>query len=162
SWVMAPEVTFSVFGERGVIDILAFHPGRRVVLVIELKTQLVDLHELLAQVDRYRRLARQIARGRGWNADTEGVWVVMHEAMTNRRRVAAYKSVLRVALPDDGRAARRWLLDPVGRLAALSFLSDVHGQTVRGTAITPSRIRAVAEAPPERGGNTLVAASPPE
>jgi len=162
SWVMAPEVTFAVFGERGVIDILAFHPGRRVVLVIELKSQLVDVHELLGQVDRYRRLARRIARGRGWNADTVGVWVVMRESMTNRRQVAAHASVLRVALPDDGQAARRWLRDPVGGLAALSFLSEMHGQTVRGTATTPRRVRAPVEALSERGGNTVVAASPPE
>jgi transcriptional regulator with XRE-family HTH domain len=162
SWVMAPEVTFAVFGERGVIDILAFHPGRRVVLVIELKTQLVDVHKLLAQVDRYRRLARRIARGRGWNANTVGVWVVMRESMTNRRRVATHASVLRVALPNDGQAARRWLHDPVGGLAALSFLSDVHGQTVRGEATTRRRVRAVAEGSPERGGTTVAAALPPE
>jgi transcriptional regulator with XRE-family HTH domain len=162
SWVMAPEVTFAVFGERGVIDILAFHQGRRVVLVIELKTQLVDVHDLPAQVDRYRRLARRIARGRDWNADTVGVWVVMRESMTNRRRVAAHASVLRVALPDDGQAARRWLRDPVRGLAALSFLSDVHGQTVRGRATTPRRVRAPVQAPRERGGNRVVAASTPE
>jgi hypothetical protein len=145
-----------------VIDILAFHPGRRALLVIELKTQLVDMHELLGQVDRYRRLARRIARERGWNADTVGVWVVMRETMTNRRRVGAHASVLRVALPDDGQAARRWLRDPVGGLAALSFLSDVHGQTVRGEATTRRRVRAAAEAPPERGGSTVAAALPPE
>jgi hypothetical protein len=153
-------VTFAVFGERGVIDILAFHPGRSVVLVIELKRKLVDVHELLAQVDRYRRMARRIARERGWNGDTVGVWVVMRDSMTNRRRVAAHASVVRVALPDDGQAARRWLRDSVGSLAALSFLSDVHGQTVRGTATTPRRVRGSVEAPRERGANTVVAAAP--
>jgi hypothetical protein len=150
-WVMAPEVTFAIFGERGVIDILAFHPGRRVALAIGLKTQPVDLHELLAQTDRYRRLAKRIARERGWAADTVGLWVVMRDSMTNRRRVAAHASVVRVALPDDGQAARRWLRDPVGSLAALSFLSDVHRGTVRVNATTPHRVRALAEAQPERG-----------
>jgi transcriptional regulator with XRE-family HTH domain len=28
-WTFEPEVSFSVYGERGVIDILAWHPGRR-------------------------------------------------------------------------------------------------------------------------------------
>ena len=27
-WLCATEVTFSVYGERGSIDVLAFHPGR--------------------------------------------------------------------------------------------------------------------------------------
>jgi len=37
-WVLAPEVSYSIYGERGVIDILAWHPGRRALLIIELKT----------------------------------------------------------------------------------------------------------------------------
>ena len=28
AWVLAPEVSYSIYGERGVIDILAWHPGR--------------------------------------------------------------------------------------------------------------------------------------
>ena len=35
-WITAPEVSFSIYGERGVIDILAWHPVRRTLLVIEL------------------------------------------------------------------------------------------------------------------------------
>ncbi|MBA3779763.1 MAG: hypothetical protein H0X16_10790 [Chloroflexi bacterium] len=40
-WVFAPEVSFAIYGERGIIDILAWHPGRRALLVIELKTDIV-------------------------------------------------------------------------------------------------------------------------
>jgi transcriptional regulator with XRE-family HTH domain len=64
AWILAPEVTFSIYGERGTIDVLAFHPQTQALLVIELKTQLVDVHGLLASVDRYRRLAPKIARER--------------------------------------------------------------------------------------------------
>jgi transcriptional regulator with XRE-family HTH domain len=35
-WALAPEVSYSIYGERGVIDILAWHPGRRALLIIEL------------------------------------------------------------------------------------------------------------------------------
>jgi len=45
-WQVFPEVSFSIWGERGVIDLLAWHPGRRALLVIELKTELVDVGEL--------------------------------------------------------------------------------------------------------------------
>jgi transcriptional regulator with XRE-family HTH domain len=38
-WQFEPEVSFSIYGERGIIDILAWHPGRRMLLVIELKTR---------------------------------------------------------------------------------------------------------------------------
>jgi hypothetical protein len=69
AWILAPEATFSIYGERGAIDILAWHPGRRVVLVIELKTDVVDLNELLGTLDRKRRLARTIASERGLGTD---------------------------------------------------------------------------------------------
>lgn len=35
-----PEVSFSIYGQRGVIDILAWHAATRSLLVIELKTEM--------------------------------------------------------------------------------------------------------------------------
>lgn len=46
-WVVEPEVSFSVYGERGIIDVLAWHPTSRILLVIELKTEVVDINEML-------------------------------------------------------------------------------------------------------------------
>jgi transcriptional regulator with XRE-family HTH domain len=40
AWVIEPEVSFAVYGERGVIDVFAWHPARRALLVIELKTDM--------------------------------------------------------------------------------------------------------------------------
>src|SRR5918998_1134234 len=50
-WIHAPEVSFSIFGERGVIDVLAFHRPTGSLLVIELKTEIVSVEELLATMD---------------------------------------------------------------------------------------------------------------
>ena len=61
-WTLVPEATFSEFGERGAVDILAWHAPTRTVLVIELKTEIVDVQEMLGTLDRKRRLARSIAR----------------------------------------------------------------------------------------------------
>lgn len=141
AWIAVPELSFSVYGERGVIDLLAFHPARRELLVIELKTQLVDVQELLSAVDRYRRLAPRLAADRGWAVAGTSTWVVMRDSSTNRRRVAAHSTVLRTALPDDGRTLRRWLRDPVGRLAALSFLSGEHRGTANATTTGQHRVR---------------------
>jgi transcriptional regulator with XRE-family HTH domain len=65
AWILAPEVSFSIFGERGIIDILAWHPGRRALLVIELKTDVVDVNQLIGSMDQRRRLAWQVAWDRG-------------------------------------------------------------------------------------------------
>lgn len=121
AWVMAPEVSFSIWGERGVIDLLLWHPGRRALLIIELKTELVDVGELLGTMDRRRRLAFEIAKERGWQPRTVSAWIILAESRTNQRRLAAHRTVLRNAYPSDGHQMRRWLADPAGAIAALSL-----------------------------------------
>lgn len=125
-WAAVPEATFSVFGERGSIDVLAWHAGRRSLLVIEVKSTIVEIHDLLAGVDRKRRLAHGIARERGWRPDHVSVWLVVRDDRTNRRRLARYRSSLRAAFPLDGRAVRTWLSEPAAPIAALSFLPHTH------------------------------------
>ena len=98
-WELAPEVSFAIYGERGVIDVLAWHPATRTLLVIELKTQIVDPQESIGTLDRKRRLATRIARERGWEPATVGVWLAVGEGMTNRRRVAASAGLFRNAFP---------------------------------------------------------------
>ena len=138
AWILAPEVSFSIYGERGVIDILAWHPGRRALLIIELKTDIVDVNDLAGSADRRRRLARKIAAERGWDPVSVSVWVVVAPGRTNRRRVAAHQAMLRSAFPADGRAIGTWLRDPVGPVSALSFWPDVPGGNV-GRALAPAR-----------------------
>ena len=126
-WITIPEVTFAFFGERGVIDILAWHAASRTLLVIELKTELADMQETLGTLDRKVRLAAQVAADRGWSPAVVASWLVIADGATNRRRVAAHRAMLRAALPADGRTIMGWLREPRGRVAALSFLSSTRG-----------------------------------
>jgi transcriptional regulator with XRE-family HTH domain len=119
-WELAPEVSFAIFGERGVVDLLAWHPRRRALLVIELKTDIADVNELLGTLDRKRRLAARIAAERDWVPRTVSAWVIVASGRTNRARIAAHASMVRAALPDDGRAIKAWLREPAGSVAALS------------------------------------------
>jgi transcriptional regulator with XRE-family HTH domain len=141
-WEIVPEASFSIYGERGAIDILAWHAERRILLVIELKTEIVDVQDLVGRVDRKRRLAPQIARERGWLPDVVAVWVVVAEGRTNRRRVAAHRTMLGAAFPDDGRRVHGWLRAPAGPISALSLLPDPPGAPQR--LATPKRVRRTA------------------
>jgi len=123
-WVHAPEVSFAIYGERGVIDILAFHPATGSLLVIELKTELVALENLLSTMDVRLRHATAIARERGWHAKSVSAWIVLTDTATNRRRAKAHQAALRAAFSADGRAMRGWLRQPSGPLRALSFWAD--------------------------------------
>jgi len=146
-WVHAPEVSFAVFAERGVIDILAFHESTGSLLMIELKTALVSLEDLLGTMDVRMRLARRVARERGWNAQTVSGWVVIADTRTNRRRVAAHRSMLRSAFSADGRRMRAWLRRPVGEVRALSFWTISSGG---GASQVPALRRRVRHAPGPR------------
>jgi len=119
-WTLNPEVTFAVYGERGIIDILAWHPGRRALLVIELKTDIADVNELVGTADRKRRLAAKVAAERGWHAATTSIWLIVADTRTNRRRLDTHKAMLRAAFPNDGRAMRGWLNSPDRPIAAMS------------------------------------------
>jgi transcriptional regulator with XRE-family HTH domain len=140
-WMFVSEASFSVQGERGVIDILAWHAASRCLLIIELKTVLADPQELVATMDRRIRLATRIARERGWYPASVSAWVLLSDTRTNRRRVAAHPVLLRSRFPADGHAIRAWLRRPSGPIYALSFWSDAvplrssqrsgHGQRVR-------------------------------
>jgi transcriptional regulator with XRE-family HTH domain len=137
-WEFATEVSFSSWGKRGVIDILAWHAARRVLLVVELKTEISDPAGLIVQVDRYRRLAPEIGRDRGWHAASVATWVLLAESDLNRRQLARHRVMLRNAFPLDGRLLRRWLRDPVcedaGAVNGLAFLANA------GPAITNPRL----------------------
>ena len=137
SWVCDAEVTFSSFGERGSIDLLAWHPDRRVLLIVELKTEITDPAGLVAQVDRYRRLAAGIVRDRGWLPASVSVWVIVADSSMNRRRLARHRTMLRNRFPMEGRTMRTWLRGPSGAVAALSFMADDRpGNTMRKAAPT--------------------------
>jgi transcriptional regulator with XRE-family HTH domain len=120
-WLLAPEVSFSIYGERGVIDILAWHQPTGSLLVIELKTTIIDVNDLVGGVDRKRRLARDLAATRGWKVTTVSSWVIVERGRTNQRRLRAHRSVLSAAFPADGRAVGPWLQDPRSPIAALSM-----------------------------------------
>jgi transcriptional regulator with XRE-family HTH domain len=141
-WTVRPEVSFAIYGERGVIDLLAWHEGRRAILVIELKTEIVDVGELLGTLDRKGRLAWRVASDVGWRADSVSVALIVAEGQTNRRRIEAHRGVFRAALPDDGRRLRAWLRDPVGRVAAIAYVSDRHPGKPRTGMSTPRRVSA--------------------
>ncbi|TAL06671.1 MAG: XRE family transcriptional regulator [Chloroflexota bacterium] len=140
-WEVKPEVSFSIYGERGAIDLLAWHPQRRALLVIELKTAIIDVGELLATLDRKARLADQIGSRFGWVADHVSVALVVADGRTNRRRVASHIDVFRSALPLDGRRLGGWLRRPTGRAAMLAFMPDSHARTLGQPLAVRQRVR---------------------
>ena len=140
-WLALPEVSFARDGDRGVIDIVAWHAASRIVLVIELKTRIVDINDLMATMDVRRRVAWRIADDHGWDPVAVGVWVVIAPGRSNGRALADHATVLRAKFPADGRSMRRWLSRPNGEIAGLSFMPQVRVGDLRRDPTTPRRVR---------------------
>ncbi len=134
AWTVRPEVSFSIYGERGVIDLLGWHQVSGAIVVIELKTELADLNELVGIVDRKRRLAARIGGDLGWRSETTSAWVIVEQGRASRRRIAAHSAFLRGAFPSDGRSIRGWLSRPSGAMSALSMWPAVRSRRGRARA----------------------------
>ena len=139
-WVVRTEVSFSIYGERGSIDVFAWHAASRTLLVAEIKSDLMAVEETLRRHDVKARLASRIAAEQfGWQAKTVCRLLVLPDLSTPRRRVERHAAVLATAYPTRGRAVSAWLKDPDGAMSGLAFVRTGSGR--RMEAIARKRIR---------------------
>lgn len=117
-------MSFNIDGERGSIDVLAFHPATGALLVVEVKSVVPDIGGMLMTLDRKVRLAAELARQRGWVPRTVSRVLAIRDDTTSRRRVQVHDATFATAFPLRSRAVRAWLRDPVGAIAGLLFLPD--------------------------------------
>lgn len=151
-WQVRVEVSYSRYGERGRIDLLAFHEPTGFLIVVELKTELVDIQALLGSLDAKARLAVDIARGIGWRVTAVVPAIVFTENRTTRNRLAALGTLFdRFTL--RGRQAISWLRvgrgsgspAPAGLLWLMRLDADGPtaprvGQRVRGQRVGGQRV----------------------
>jgi hypothetical protein len=122
-WIAAAEVSFNNYGERGRIDVLAYHPATRTLLVVEVKTLIVEVQVILGGVSVKHRVAPSVARSMGWRPAAVVSALVVLEGRTNRRRLAQHERLFaRFSL--RGRAAVAWLRQPAGAPEGLMMLVD--------------------------------------
>jgi Holliday junction resolvase-like predicted endonuclease len=123
-WETVAEAGFSVYGERGSVDVLAFCADASVLLVVEVKTVVPDMGSMLIALDRKRRLAATIGAERGWRAATIGRVLVLPDSPTARRRVAAFGATFAAEFPARTVDVRRWIARPREPISGLWFLSS--------------------------------------
>lgn len=133
-WNVAVEASFSIFGERGSIDVFGSHPAGA-LLVIEVKASIGDANQTLIGIDRKVRLAPQIAKDRGWPVGRVGAILVVAATTTARRRIARHGDTFRTSLPSTSAECRRWVASPSeGRARGIVFLEladSHHASTAR-------------------------------
>lgn len=146
-WATEVEVSYSVYGERGSIDILAWHDGARVLLVIEVKSELVSVEATLRKLDEKARLAGAIGRDRfGWRSESVARMLVLPSNSTERRRVARHDAALSAALPLRYDDLRAWLRRPAGPMSGILFVADSTTGDPSNGRVTSRRVRGPAKA----------------
>ena len=125
-WFVRVEVSYSQYGERGRIDLLALHPATGTLLVIEIKTQLVDVQALLGSLDVKARLAGGIGRRLGWHVRSVVPVIVFAEDDALRRRVSRLDTLF-ARFPLRGRAAVSWLRRPSEGPTGLIWITAMAG-----------------------------------
>ena len=147
-WDVCVEYSFNWRGERGCVDVLAWRPDRRAVLVVEVKTQIVDVQELFSTLNRKRRIVPAIkASELGWPSFVVGCVVVLPESTRARFAVERHGPVFGSVLPARNIEVRHWLRDPTVPLAGIWFLrySDARSSTRVGGGATRIRVSSRAQ-----------------
>ena len=141
-WELQAEVSFAIYGERGSIDQLGWHEARHHLLVVELKTEFVDVNEMLGTLDRKVRLARRIATERGLAAEMISMWLVVADSRTNRRAAAEHRQLLAGRFELDGRSLAAFLRRPSAATTGLAFWTDArHPGAIQATLAPPKAVR---------------------
>ena len=125
-WEIAVEVTFSEWGERGSIDILAAHAPTHAVVVNEVKASIGALEELNRGLDAKERLAPKLARERfGWNPASVSRLLIVPRDNSIRRHIERHAATMAAVYPSRSREVRRWLRQPDGPIRGIWFVSEV-------------------------------------
>ncbi|MCI0346058.1 MAG: helix-turn-helix domain-containing protein [Chloroflexi bacterium] len=142
-WLTVVEYGFNHYGDRGSVDILAWHASSRSLLIIEVKTQIVDVQELHSSLAKKVRVVPDlVARDRGWVASSVSQVLVVGATRTARRVIERHRATFDSALPARTVEARRWIQHPSGRLAGVMFVTEPRRGTLRQGSGRSRRIRA--------------------
>lgn len=87
------EASFSEWGERGRIDLLAYDPATRTLVIVEVKTQVIDLQDTFGALNVKERLASAVAERRGWQTDRCVAALVLADTYQNRKVVRDHPSL---------------------------------------------------------------------
>ena len=124
-WLVRVEVTYAVGREAGSIDVLAFHSSLGILLVVEVKTELLSAEATVRKLDEKRRLAALIARERfDWESRGVSLLLVLPGTSTARNAIARHGQLFERVAPLRGRTLRRWLANPTGGRGGILFLAN--------------------------------------
>jgi transcriptional regulator with XRE-family HTH domain len=152
-WMVVAEASFNHYGDRGRIDLLAWHLQAHCLAVIEIKSVVADAQGLLGPLDVKVRVAPRVALAMGWPRSPVAVPVLVVRNGTTARDRIARLAPLFTRFARRGRAGVSWLRRPVAGCSGVLIFSDLRGANSRRVPhVGPHRVR-------RRGANLSVNAA---
>lgn len=111
-WLVATEVEVGDARWRGFIDVLAFHPVQRVLLVIEVKVDVDDIGAVDRQLGVYERFAWTAAHDLGWRPRALTGALLLLATDANDRRLMEHRTYFDRRFPVRASTLRSLLADP--------------------------------------------------
>ena len=141
-WEIVVEYTFNHFGDRGSVDVLAWHAARSALLLIEIKSELDSLEAVLRSMDvKVRVVPPLVAAQQGWRLSALGSVLVLPDESSSRRAVAEMGVVFNAALPRRTVDVRKWLAEPAGALRGIWFLATTPARGAIRNPGSPGLVR---------------------
>ena len=110
-WITRPEVELARDHGHGWIDLLAFEPRSRTLVIVEIKTRLDDLGALERQLGWYERHAGDVARSLGWRPTRTLTWLVVLASTEVEDALRLHRAVLGRTFPTRAPQMRAIVLD---------------------------------------------------
>jgi transcriptional regulator with XRE-family HTH domain len=139
-WVVQAEVSFNHYGDRGSCDLLAWHPGTQTLLVIEVKSEIGNLQDLLHRLDVKVRLGTVLARQLGWPAPQAIARGLIVAEDRTARRIVERHAALFGGFGLRGRAAVAWLRSPSTAATGLLWF-EKSADSDRGRRMSANRAK---------------------
>jgi transcriptional regulator with XRE-family HTH domain len=137
-WLMRREVEVMADRAHGWIDLLAFEPISRTLVIVEIKTRLDDLGAVERQLGWYERHAMDVAHAVGWRPRRILTWLILLASDEVEGALIDHRQLLRRIFPERAAVMRSVLIDG-GAQARTRGLALVDPASRRRDWLLPSR-----------------------
>lgn len=146
-WEVRVEHSFNEFGDRGSVDVLAWHPETRTLLVAEVKSRIDDVQDLgRSFMTKVRLLPTVVARDLGWHPVSVSRVLAIVDTRQNRDAIRDHGATLATIWPQRSVAVRRHIADPTTPLDGGILFVPVRRLGARARSV--SRVRHPRARPP--------------
>jgi hypothetical protein len=124
------------------VDVLAWHPHRRALLIVEVKSRLANLQETCRALDTKARVVPRLAgQARGWRPEVVGILLVVQHCTREREAVSRRSAIFAASFPARNLEIRSWLRNPARPIRGLLFVRFANTICVKTGMRPGARVR---------------------